>query len=109
MRCEYVYADKLLLNCRKVEDVLQKLLDPLPLGLRLHRRSTAGAYTNKKQGEPGFIAKVFLAVFKVTTPIDANAIIVINEHPVQIRYTNIIRIASIASDSPSSSNYCAFA
>ena len=68
--------------------MLQKLLDHLPLGVRLHRRSTAGAYTNKNQGEPGFHAKVFLTVFKITAAIDKDAIIGISGYPMQIRYTN---------------------
>jgi len=71
-----------------VEDSLQKLLDHLPLGVRLHRRSTAGRYTNPNQGEPGFLAKVFLTVFKIDAPIDKDAIIVIKGHRVQISYTN---------------------
>ena len=68
--------------------MLQESLDHLPLGLRLHRRSSAGAYANPKQGDADFLAKVFLTVFKITAAIDKDAIIGISGYPMQIRYTN---------------------
>ena len=77
-----------MFNCRVVEDMLQESMGHLPLGQRLFRRSSAGAYTSKKQLEPGFVGKVFLTSFPITKGIDANGIMELNGVPVQVRYTN---------------------
>ena len=77
-----------MFNCRVVEDMLQEAMDHLPLGERLHRRSSAGAYTSKKQLEPGFVGKVFLTSFPISEGINADGIMEINKCKVQVRYTN---------------------
>ena len=77
-----------MFNCRVVEDMLQEAMGHLPLGERLHCRSSSGAYTSKKQLEPGFVGKVFLTSFPISEGINADGIMVINKCKVQVRYTN---------------------
>ena len=90
-----------MFNCRVVEGMLQESMGHLPLGQRLFRRSSAGAYTSIKQLEPDFVGKVFLTSFPITKGIDANGIMELNGIRTECRSKSGILTASTVSKSPS--------
>ena len=62
---EYVFHHRMTWYARKVEDYLQKLIDPLAFGLELHRVVGAGARTSEADGMPGYLARVGVATYKL--------------------------------------------
>ena len=62
----YVFRARRQGYAKIVEDMLQRLTDALPFGVRLHRRVGAGARQHKSDGNPGFVAKTGIAFYKMT-------------------------------------------
>ena len=62
---EYVFYHRMTGYARKVEDYLQKLIDPLAFGLELHRVVGAGARTCVADGMPGYLARIGICTYKL--------------------------------------------
>ena len=60
------YTVRAWLYGKFVEDHMQELTQPLPLGIRLHRVTGAGARGSPGDKLPGFLAKTMLTTYKVT-------------------------------------------
>ena len=70
----FTYHSKVRLNCRNIEDALQRKISGCPLGIKLHRAISCGGNMDADYEKPDYLCKTFLTSFRVTTQIDGSSI-----------------------------------